>query len=62
METNFSVLTAVHAANALVGRERLNGEETELDLFYLLTIHKKDEITKWMEIYHRSQSETLNYV
>lgn len=58
METNFSVLTAVHVANALASRKKANGEEPELDLFYLLTIHKKEEIPKWVEIYHRAQLET----
>ncbi len=59
METNFSVLTAVHAANALTCRKKLTGNEyPELDLFYLLSIHKKEEVSKWVEIYHRIESET----
>lgn len=57
METNFSVLTAVHAANALVNRKKLDGDQyPELDLFYLLSIHKKEEISKWEEIYQRIKS------
>ncbi len=59
LETNFSVLTAVHVANALACRKKWNSEElSELDLFYLLTIHKKEEVSKWVEIYHRIQLET----
>ncbi len=59
MEANFSVLTAVHVANALARRKNLDANELpELDLFYLLSIHKKEEISKWIEIYHRVKSET----
>lgn len=59
MEKVFSVLTAVHVANALVCCKQLNSNEfPELDLFYLLSIHKKEEISKWIEIYHRVKSET----
>lgn len=58
MEKAFSVLTAVHVANALVCRKNLNTNEfPELDLFYLLSIQKKEEISKWIEIYHRVKSE-----
>lgn len=58
MEKNFSVLTAVHVANALACRKNpdANGFH-ELDLFYLLSIHKKEEISKWIEIYNRVKSE-----
>jgi putative nucleotidyltransferase with HDIG domain len=54
METNFSVLTAVHAANALINRKKHDGDQYPgLDLFYLLSIHKKEEISKWEEIFRR---------
>lgn len=57
METNFSVLTAVHAANALVCQKNFDSNQfPELDLFYLLSIHKKEEISKWVEIYKRIKS------
>lgn len=54
METNFSILTAVHAANALINqKEPTSGLYPELDLFYLLSIRKKEEIPKWEEIYRQ---------
>ena len=56
MENNFSVLTAVHVANALACRKNL--DTNEFDLFYLLSIHKKEEVSKWIEIYHRVKSIT----
>lgn len=58
MDKNFSVLTAVHVANALACRKNSDTKEfPELDLFYLLSIHKKEEVSKWIEIYHRVKSE-----
>ncbi|NLW46702.1 MAG: HDOD domain-containing protein [Firmicutes bacterium] len=54
METNFSVLTAVHAANVLINRKKHDGDQYPgLDLFYLLSIRKKEEISKWEEIHRR---------
>jgi putative nucleotidyltransferase with HDIG domain len=54
MEPNFSALTAVHAANALINRKKHDGDQYPgLDLFYLLSIRKKEELSKWEEIYRR---------
>lgn len=60
METNFSVLTAIHAANALVCNKRHDDDNyPELDLFYLLSVHKKEEISKWIEIFRRIESTEI---
>lgn len=57
MESNFSVLTAVHAANALVGSNNSGIEPSQLDLFYLLSIRKKENVAKWVEIWNRMKSD-----
>lgn len=59
MESNFSILTAVHVANAIICGQGTDANDLpELDLFYLLSIHKNEEVSKWVDIYHRVKSET----
>lgn len=54
MENSFSILTAVHVANALINRKSLKSDQfPDLDLFYLLSIHKKEELPQWIELSRR---------
>mgnify|MGYP001479948589 CR=1 FL=1 len=58
MEPNFSVLTVVHVADALVSSNNSGKGHAGLDLFYLLSIRKKDDASKWVEIWDCIKSQT----